>query len=295
MGRCTISAKEHRNIDNIKTNKFVLTHGSVVDIQVRGFADASEKAYGAKNELRELHQLLKSTEGTKELEEFNWHFIPPNSPHFVGLWEAEVKSMKHHLRRVIGANYLTYDELHTIICQVEAVLNSRPIMSVSNDPDDPSYLSPGGWYVWDFKVGNSASYVNIYFEGCRRHVLRARLPSEPQESCEEMHHLYLSTLLDLTSEAMVHALGVLLKWLDVSWTFLQLEQHNAAATIMTFTNFSLADMVMINSVTYEALQIFNKVAHPSSFKRGVPGSYKEGLSVYSIFNRCKSQLGSKCM
>ncbi|XP_069675709.1 mutS protein homolog 5-like isoform X6 [Periplaneta americana] len=133
------------------------------------------------------------------------------------------------------------------------------------------------------------------FEGCRRHVLRARLPSEPQESCEEMHHLYLSTLLDLTSEAMVHALGVLLKWLDVSWTFLQLEQHNAAATIMTFTNFSLADMVMINSVTYEALQIFNKVAHPSSFKRGVPGSYKEGLSVYSIFNRCKSQLGSKCM
>jgi hypothetical protein len=52
---------------------------------------------------------------------------------------------------------------------------------------------------------------------------------------------------------------------------------------------------MINRETYEALQIFSQLAHPSSFKRGVRGSYKEGLSVYGIFNRCKSQLGSKFM
>jgi hypothetical protein len=55
------------------------------------------------------------------------------------------------------------------------------------------------------------------------------------------------------------------------------------------------NIVMINRETYEALQIFSQVAHPSSFKRGVRGSYKEGLSVYGIFNRCKSQLGCKFM
>lgn len=55
------------------------------------------------------------------------------------------------------------------------------------------------------------------------------------------------------------------------------------------------DIVMISLETYEALQIFNQVAHPSSFKRGVRGSYREGLSVYGIFNRCKSQLGCKFM
>lgn len=31
-----------------------------------------------------------------------WHFIPPATPHFGGIWEAGVKSMKFHLKRVIG-------------------------------------------------------------------------------------------------------------------------------------------------------------------------------------------------
>jgi hypothetical protein len=55
------------------------------------------------------------------------------------------------------------------------------------------------------------------------------------------------------------------------------------------------DIVMMNHETYEALQIFSQLAHPSSFKRGARGSYREGLSVYGIFNRCKSQLGCKFM
>ena len=36
-----------------------------------------------------------------ESEQVQWHFIPPASPHFGGIWEAGVKSIKHHLRRVI--------------------------------------------------------------------------------------------------------------------------------------------------------------------------------------------------
>lgn len=73
----------------------------------------------------------------------SWHFIPPHSPNFGGLWEAGVKSTKFHLKRVIGEATLTYEELSTVIIQIEACLNSRPISQVSENIDDPMPITPG--------------------------------------------------------------------------------------------------------------------------------------------------------
>ncbi|XP_063838111.1 uncharacterized protein LOC135087201 [Ostrinia nubilalis] len=50
-----------------------------------------------------------------------WHFIPPHAPNFGGLWEAGVKSVKHHLKRVIGTSTLTFEEMATLI--MTAVIN----------------------------------------------------------------------------------------------------------------------------------------------------------------------------
>ncbi|XP_060855378.1 uncharacterized protein LOC132933060 [Metopolophium dirhodum] len=77
-----------------------------------------------------------------------WHFNPPAAPHFGGLWEAAVKSTKYHLRRVIGTQLLTYEELSTLSARVEGILNSRPLTALSTDPNDLCSLSPG-----DFLIG----------------------------------------------------------------------------------------------------------------------------------------------
>ena len=72
----------------------------------------------------------------------DWVTIPPRAPHFGALWEAAVKSMKHHLRRVIGQQVLSFEELNTILVQVEGILNSRPLTAASEDPNDLRTITP---------------------------------------------------------------------------------------------------------------------------------------------------------
>ncbi|KAM0726177.1 hypothetical protein ACS0PU_008258 [Formica fusca] len=76
-----------------------------------------------------------------------WRFNPPSAPHFGGIWEAAVKSLKHHLRRVLGDATLTYEEMSTLLTQVESCLNSRPLQALSDDPEDLSALTPGHFLV----------------------------------------------------------------------------------------------------------------------------------------------------
>ncbi|XP_050547423.1 uncharacterized protein LOC126909083 [Daktulosphaira vitifoliae] len=76
-----------------------------------------------------------------------WTFIPPSSPHFGGIWESGVMSAKHHLTRVIKGALLNYEEMSTLLCRVEAVLNSRPMTPLSSDPADFEALTPGHFLV----------------------------------------------------------------------------------------------------------------------------------------------------
>ena len=55
-----------------------------------------------------------------------------------------------------------------------------------------------------------------------------RLSSEPKDCNEEEHLIYLNSLINMTNESMIQALGVLLKWLDISWGFLHLDQQTQA-------------------------------------------------------------------
>ncbi|KAK9885651.1 hypothetical protein WA026_012415 [Henosepilachna vigintioctopunctata] len=76
-------------------------------------------------------------------ESIQWIFNPPGAPHFGGLWEAGIKSVKTHLNRVVGHQILTYEEFLTLVTQIESLLNSRPLTPISSDPKDLSVLSPG--------------------------------------------------------------------------------------------------------------------------------------------------------
>ncbi|XP_044575197.1 uncharacterized protein LOC123259005 [Cotesia glomerata] len=95
------------------------------------YSDNGTNFVGANNELRELYYLLESEQHQGRVKEYavrkniTWQFNPPLSPHFGGIWEAAVKSFKHHFRRVVKNQILTFEELNTLAVQIESILNSR--------------------------------------------------------------------------------------------------------------------------------------------------------------------------
>lgn len=118
------------------------------------YSDNGTNFIGASKVLRQTHddmlpQVKADIIDMVTHDNTEWHFIPPSSPHFGGLWEAGVKSLKHHLKRSIGTHKLTYEELSTLLTQIEACLNSRPLTQLTSDPDDLAVLTPGHFLTGD--------------------------------------------------------------------------------------------------------------------------------------------------
>ncbi len=103
-------------------------------------SDNGTNFVGSHHELQEIQCLLTSTKSS--ISHFcgdnaiKWHFIPPRTPQFGGLWEAEVRSMKQLLRKHVSTQLLQFDELETLLTEIESILNScRLCPTESTDPE----------------------------------------------------------------------------------------------------------------------------------------------------------------
>ncbi|XP_058809943.1 uncharacterized protein LOC131675115 [Phymastichus coffea] len=136
--------------------RFVATHGKPTTM----YSDNGTNFVGANSELQRIYQLHDSPEFKDAIQTFaaaeriEWNFNPPLSPHFGGLWEAAVKSFKHHLNRVIKDQKLTYEQLETLLKEIAVVLNSRPLYAISADPNDSLAITPA-----HFLIGRSFNFL----------------------------------------------------------------------------------------------------------------------------------------
>ncbi|GBM33740.1 hypothetical protein AVEN_75812-1 [Araneus ventricosus] len=115
------------------------------------FSDNGSNMVGANRALRDLNKLVRDRNESLYAffaeENIEWSFIPPRSPNWGGLWEANIKAFKYHFKRVAGNSKFSYEELLTLTTQIEAILNSRPLTPLSADVDDLEVLTPAHFLI----------------------------------------------------------------------------------------------------------------------------------------------------
>ncbi|XP_065086352.1 uncharacterized protein LOC135708280 [Ochlerotatus camptorhynchus] len=129
--------------------RFIGRRGKCQDI----YSDNGTNFVGAKSKMQEFLKLIRSSDHCEKIvkecaeEGIQWHFNPPSAPHFGGLWEAAVRSAKNHLLKVVGETTASAEDLNTLLVQVEACLNSRPLTAMSDDPNDLEPLTPAHFLI----------------------------------------------------------------------------------------------------------------------------------------------------
>ncbi|XP_069990659.1 uncharacterized protein [Penaeus vannamei] len=120
--------------------RFTARRGPVKSIK----SDNGTNLVGAEKVLRQELQLPDQTAicDTMSTRGISWCFNPPHASHFGGVWECQIRSIRRILSGIYYQQTLTDDSLHTLFCEVEAIINSRPLTRVTDDPDCLQPLTP---------------------------------------------------------------------------------------------------------------------------------------------------------
>ncbi|XP_071044610.1 uncharacterized protein [Parasteatoda tepidariorum] len=103
-----------------------------------------------------------------------WKFIMERAAWWGGFYERLVKSVKECLRKTLSKSLLTFEELTTILTDIESVLNQRPLSFVYSDFNEPEPLTPAHFLLPQKKIDLPLYYTETLFEHSNRSPLIKR-------------------------------------------------------------------------------------------------------------------------
>ena len=106
------------------------------------------------------------------IERIDWRFNPPTAAWWGGWWERLIRLLKQLLRKTLGKASLTYEELATVLCDCESVINSRPLTYVSEDIKDLVPITPS-MFLLDLQ-GSGLADCDAVDAGCFNRRIRYR-------------------------------------------------------------------------------------------------------------------------
>ena len=170
-------------------DRFVSRRGLSIEV----FTDNATYFDGANNELlRIVRDNQNDVEKHCAQQAIKWNFTTPRAPHAGGIYESGIKRLKHHLKRVLGESCYTFEQFTTIITKIEAILNSRPLTPMSDDPTDLRTLTPGHFLTGRPLVAKPERNFQDYKESSLRNW--DKLQKKQQQFWSLWYQDYLQTL-----------------------------------------------------------------------------------------------------
>ena len=117
------------------------------------YSDNGTNFQGTANKPTEFDHLLQCPDFKRQSSHLTskrrivWKFSLPRAPHYGGLRESSIKSMKLLLKNNIQGYILTVPEFTTIVVNVEVTLNSRPLELMDSNPTDGTVVFTPGHFL----------------------------------------------------------------------------------------------------------------------------------------------------
>jgi hypothetical protein len=108
------------------------------------YSDNGTNIVGAEREIRNYINNWNQSKigGLLTQKGIEWQFNPPTASHYGGVWERQIRTIRKILYGLLKEQSLTDESLQTLLCEVESIVNGRPITQVSSDPNDLEVLTP---------------------------------------------------------------------------------------------------------------------------------------------------------
>ena len=108
-------------------------------------SDNGTNFVGGEKEMSDMVRSWNEDPKTREhllVKEIRWDFNPPTASHMGGSWERQIRTVRKVLNAVTKEQIFDDERLSTIFCEVESIVNGRPITPNSDDPRDLEALTP---------------------------------------------------------------------------------------------------------------------------------------------------------
>lgn len=119
--------------------RFIARRGKPAEL----YSDQGTNFRGGEKELKEaFSNLSPEVQQNLATQQISFHFNPPAAPHFGGVWEREIRSVKAALYTTIGSQTVSEEVLRTVLIEIESILNSKPLGYVSANIADLDPVTP---------------------------------------------------------------------------------------------------------------------------------------------------------